>query len=230
MTAPRGYRAFHIVAMLFVTTLLVSDVVSVKLVQLWSLTSPAGIVIFPLSLILGDVLTEVYGYSRARSVIVCGLVCQALLVLVLMIVVRLPPASFWRHQDAYSLVFHIVPRMVAAGLAAYFVGELVNSFILARMKIAYRGRHFWWRALASTIAGQGIDSVIFNVLAFAGVISVRQLVWVCASGWSLKVLYEVACLPITVRVTSRLKTIEETDSFEDPLGNASLLEGQRPSM
>jgi len=164
-----------LIVALFITCLLTANITAVKLVQVFGLIVPAGIVIFPLSYIIGDVLTEVYGYRQARRVIWLGFVCNLIAVMAIWLGQILPAASFWDGQAAYERILGYIPRLLVASFLAYLVGEFANAVVLAKMKIATHGRWLWMRTISSTLVGQGLDSLVFVVLAFAGTIPVAGL-------------------------------------------------------
>src|SRR5215217_2682331 len=165
---PRLSPAFVVVTGMFIACLIAANIIAVKLVNIFGLILPAAVIVFPLSYLFGDVLTEVYGYARARLVIWLGFACNALVVLAIVIGGALPPASFWPNQEAYQTILGQTPRILVASFLAYLVGEFVNSYVLARLKIATRGRWLWLRTIGSTILGEGLDSLVFITLAFAG--------------------------------------------------------------
>lgn len=202
------------VAAVFVTCLLGANVVSAKLITVGGLVLPAGIVIFPLSYVVGDVLTEVYGYGAARRVIWLGFACNALMVAVIGVAVALPPAPFWRGQAGYAEVFGQTPRLLAASFLAYLAGEFANSYVLARIKIATAGRWLWARTVGSTVVAQALDSAIFVLLAFAGLIPAGALAGVVLAQWLVKVAYEAAATPLTYAVVGWLKRCEGLDVYD----------------
>jgi uncharacterized integral membrane protein (TIGR00697 family) len=212
--APPGYRAFHALAMIFVFSLLVANTIAVKIITLGSFTVPAGIIVFPIAYIFGDVLTETYGFEKTRSVIWWGFGCLLAMAAFYWIATLLPPAPFWKDQEAFARLFGFVPRIAVSSLFAYLVGEFLNSAVLSKMKIVTNGKHFWLRAIASTIVGQGADSIVFNFAAFLGVFPVKDVVMIALSGWVLKSLYEVLALPVTYPVVRWVKRIEGIDSFD----------------
>ena len=212
--APRGFRLFHGFAMVFLFSLLVANTLAVKIISIGAFTLPAGIIVFPIAYILGDVLTEVYGFEKTRSVIWWGFGCLLAMAAFYWLATLLPPAAFWKDQEAFSRLFGLVPRIALSSVIAYLVGELLNSMVLSRMKVATDGKRFWLRAVASTMVGQGADSFIFNFAAFAGVFPLRDVVIIALSGWVLKTAYEVLVLPITYPVVRWVKRIEEIDVFD----------------
>lgn len=206
---------FVVVAGIFVTTLVVSNIIAVKLVEVSGRVFDAGNILFPLAYLLGDVLTEVYGFRAARRVIMLGFVCNLLAVGAIQIAIVLPAAGFWtENQAAYETVLGTTWRIFAASLCAYLVGELTNSFVLSRMKVATGGRFLWSRTIGSTIVGQGLDSAIFVTIAFAG--TGVALVETIITTWLIKVAWEAAATPLTYWVVNQLKRREGIDVFDAP--------------
>lgn len=199
---------------LFVTCLLTANVTAAKLVAVGSVTLTAGIVIFPVSYILGDVLTEVWGYAATRRVIWLGFACNALLVAAVWLGGTLPPAPFWKGQGAWDEILGQAPRILAASFVAYLVGEFANAYVLARMKIATGGRWLWMRTIGSTVVGEGLDSLVFVALAFAGTVPGGVLAGIVAGQWVVKVLYEAAATPLTYAAVAWLKSRERLDTFD----------------
>lgn len=205
---------FVFVASLFVAVLLISNVAAQKLFAFGPFTFSGGILLFPISYIFGDVLTEVYGYARSRQVIWAGLVCNLLMAVFLWLVVQLPPAQGWPLQEQFATVLNLVPRVVVASTIAYWAGEFANSFVLAKLKVFTSGRFLWVRTISSTIVGQGVDTVLFVVLAFAGVFPQDLLVRAIWSGYLFKVLYEAVATPITYALVGFLKRMEGMDVYD----------------
>jgi len=205
---------FLIVVAVFVTCLITANIIAVKLIDLFGLVLPAAIFIFPLSYITGDVLTEVYGYRQARKVIWLGFLCNVLVVLAIWVAQVLPAASFWDGQIAYERILGYTPRILAASFLAYLVGEFANSFVLAKLKIATQGRWLWMRTIGSTLVGQGLDSVVFIFLAFAGAIPVHALTQAIVTQWLAKSAYEAAVTPFTYLVVKFLKRREGLDTYD----------------
>lgn len=218
----RGFRHFDLVMAAFVTILLLSNVigagkravVDLPLVGPWPFG--AGILFFPLSYLLGDVLTEVYGYAAARRCIWVGFAAMLFMVAMAAIVVGLPPDAGWTGQAAYEAVFGQVGRIVFASIAAFWVGEFVNAYVMARMKLATRGRWLWTRTVGSTVVGEGVDSLIFYPLAFLGAAgwTTVQVGQVLVTQWVLKVTWEVLLTPVTYAVVGWLKRAEGVDVFD----------------
>src|SRR5436190_16627010 len=183
-------------AALFVTCLLTANTIAAKLIVVGGVVLTAGIVIFPLSYVLGDVLTEVWGYGAARRVIWLGFACNAVMVAAIWIGGELPPAPFGASQFAYDEMLGFAPRLLVASFLAYLAGEFANAFVLAKLKVATRGRFLWIRTIGSTVVGQALDSAVFVTLAFAGSVPVGGLAAVIAGQWLVKTLYEAAATPL----------------------------------
>jgi uncharacterized integral membrane protein (TIGR00697 family) len=205
---------FVLIVAAFITCLITSNVTAVKLVGVLGLVVPAAIIIFPISYVIGDVLTEVYGYRRARLVIWLGFLCNLTTVLAIWLGQVLPAASFWDGQAAYERILGYSPRLLAASFLAYLVGEFANAFVLAKMKIATRGRWLWTRTIGSTLVGQGLDSLVFISLAFFGTIPGARLLSAVVTQWLAKSAYEAAVTPLTYAVVSFLKRREGMDVYD----------------
>ena len=203
-----------IIVAIFITCLITANITAVKLVDLFGMILPAAIFIFPLSYITGDILTEVYGYSRARRVIWLGFFCNFIAVLAIWLGQILPAASFWDGQEAYERILGYTPRLLVSSFLAYLVGEFANSFVLAKMKIATKGRWLWLRTIGSTIVGQGLDSLIFITLAFVGTIPLSGLVLTIVAQWLVKSAYEAIVTPLTYVVVNFLKKKEGMDVYD----------------
>lgn len=209
------YRYYDFIMAAFVAILLLSNLIgAAKVATLWGLTFGAGVLFFPLSYVIGDVLTEVYGYARARRVVWAGFAAMGFMSFMAWVVVALPPASGWPGQAAYESVFGQTPRIVIASMAAFWAGELANAYILARMKILTRGRWLWMRTIGSTIVGQAIDSLMFYPLAFYGIWGDDLLLTVMLGNFALKVGWEAALTPLTYRVVGALKRREHEDFYD----------------
>lgn len=207
-------KYLDLVAVAFVTSLLVSNLAAQKLFQLGPAVFTAGILVFPISYIFGDVLTEVYGFSRARRVIYAGAIANLFMALVLWIAIKLPPAQGWTLQHEFQAVHSLVPRVVVASILAYLAGEFTNSIIMSRMKVRSQGAHFYRRAIASTMCGQLVDSFIFVIIAFVGVFPMTLLAAAILSAWIFKVVYEAVATPLTYLVVGKLKTLEGIEHFD----------------
>lgn len=205
---------FVVIAAIFITSLITANIIAVKLIDFFGLILPAAVVIFPVSYIFGDVLTEVYGYRLARLVIWLGFFCNLLTVVAIFIGQLLPPAPFWQNQDAYEMILGYTPRLLAASFVAYLLGEFANSYVLARLKVRTQGRWLWLRTISSTIVGQGLDSTIFITLAFAGIIPPAGLVNAVITQWVFKSAYEALVTPLTYAGVNYLKRVEGLDTFD----------------
>ncbi|MFZ5812163.1 MAG: queuosine precursor transporter [Thermodesulfobacteriota bacterium] len=210
----RHFKHLDAITALFVSVLLISNVASSKILDLGPFTFDGGTILFPLSYIFGDILTEVYGYSRSRRVIWMGFAASLLMSTVFMVVGALPPAADWPHQEAYNAILGLTPRIVLASLTAYFCGEFVNSFVLAKMKIATGGRFLWTRTIGSTLVGQLVDTVIFVAVAFAGIMPLGLLSTVIVSNFIFKTLVEIVFTPATYAVVGFLKRSEDEDYYD----------------
>ncbi len=218
-TAPRGAAAglshwFVAVVALFVTALITANIVAVKLIDVAGMVLPAAIIVFPVSYIIGDVLTEVYGFRQARRVIWLGFACNLLAVVVIWLAGVLPAAGFWDGQPAFERILGQAPRILVASFAAYLVGEFANSAVLARMKVATEGRFLWARTIGSTVVGQGLDSTVFMTVAFAGIIPAEGLATAVVTQWLVKTAYEAAATPLTYLVVGFLKRRDGVDVYD----------------
>ncbi|MCW4463331.1 queuosine precursor transporter [Sphingomonas sp. BT-65] len=210
------FRYYDYVMAAFCVILVLSNVVgAAKVATLGGLTFGAGILFFPLSYVLGDVLTEIYGYARARRVIWAGFGATIFAAVMCWVIVVMPPAPGWGGQEVYEAAFGQVWRIVGASVIAFWAGEFVNSYVLARMKILTSGRHLWSRTIGSTVFGQGVDSLIFYPLAFLGVWTTGQVITVMLTNWGLKVLWEVLLTPVTYAVVGFLKRREGVDVYDE---------------
>ncbi len=216
------YKYYEFVMVAFVVILVCSNLIGpAKIAQLdlplvGVLTFGAGVLFFPISYVFGDVLTEVYGYARSRRVIWAGFAGLAFASFMAWVVVALPPAPFWKNQEAYEIAFGSAWRIALASMIAYFCGEFVNSFVLAKMKIATPGRWLWSRTIGSTLFGEGVDSVLFYPLAFwgTGIIPNEALPKVMAAQFVAKVAVEVAFTPVTYAIVGWLKRAEQEDHYD----------------
>jgi uncharacterized integral membrane protein (TIGR00697 family) len=211
----RVFKYYDLVMALFVTILLCSNVIgAAKVATVWGFTFGAGVLYFPISYIFNDVLTEVYGYARARKVVWAGFGAIIFASFMSWVIVTLPPAEGWNDQRAYETVFGQTPRIVFASLTAFFVGEFANSYVLAKMKVQTNGRHLWARTIGSTIVGEGIDSLVFYPAAFYGTWDNALLMRVMMSNYFIKVLWEALITPVTYQVVGFLKRAEQEDYFD----------------
>jgi len=211
----RAYKYYEFVMAAFVTVLLCSNLIgAAKVAQIGGFKFGAGVLFFPISYVFGDVLTEVYGYARARRVVWAGFTAEVFASFMTATILAFPPAEGWPHQAAYETVFGSTPRIVLASLLAYFCGEFCNSFVLAKMKLWTEGRMLWSRTIGSTIVGEAVDSLVFYPLAFLGLWPRSLVLSVMMGNYLLKVGWEVLMTPLTYRVVNFLKRAESEDYFD----------------
>lgn len=219
---PRQYKYYEWVMVGFVTVYLCSNLIgpakaaTLDLPLLGAVTFGAGVLFFPISYVFGDILTEVYGYSRARRVIWAGFGAMIFAAVMAFVVVSLPPAPGWPNQAAYEIAFGNTWRIVGASLVAFLCGEFVNSYVLAKMKVWTQGRHLWMRTIGSTICGEGVDSLIFYPLAFwgTGIIPNELIPSLMLAQWVAKTMVEVVLTPVTYKVVGFLKRAENEDYYD----------------
>jgi uncharacterized integral membrane protein (TIGR00697 family) len=218
--APRTYRYYDFILGAFVCVLLCSNLIgpakvaSVHLPVIGEFTFGAGVLFFPISYVFGDILTEVYGYARARRVIWSGLTALVFASIMATVVVKLPPAAGWHGQEAYESIFGQTPRIVFASITAFFLGEFVNSYTLAKMKLWTNGNALWSRIIGSTIMGEGVDCLVFYPAAFLGVWETQLVITVMVSNYVMKVVWEILATPLTYRVVAALKRAEREDYYD----------------
>ena len=222
MGTERTYRYFDIVMVAFVVVLICSNLIgpakaaTLTLPIFGPVTFGAGVLFFPISYIFGDILTEIYGYARARRVIWTGFAALIFAAVMATVVVALPPAPTWPNQHVYEIAFGSTWRIAGASMIAYFCGEFVNSYVLAKMKVASEGRHITWRFVASTIAGEAVDSSMFYPLAFydSSIMPNELVLTLMISQFVAKTLVEICFLPLTVRIVAALKRAENEDYYD----------------
>ncbi len=206
---------FVLIVGIFVTCLITANIIAVKLVNIAGFIVPAGVVVFPISYIVGDVMTEVYGYRQARRVIWLGFICNLIAVIAIWLGQILPySAAIWDAQDAYVRILGYTPRLLIASFLAYLVGEFANSFVLAKLKLVTNGRWLWTRTIGSTIVGEGLDSLIFVTVAFFGTIPTDAVATTIVTQWLFKCAYETIATPLTYAVINFIKRKEGLDTFD----------------
>jgi uncharacterized integral membrane protein (TIGR00697 family) len=205
---------FVVVATLFVTCLVTSNIIIAKQISIGGIVLPAAIIIFPLSYIIGDVLTEVYGYRQARRVIWLGFLCNLIAVLAIWIAKILPPAPVFEAQNDYERILGSTPRFLLASFIAYLAGEFTNSVVLSKMKLMTKGRWLWSRTIGSTLIGQGVDTVVVLAIAFVGVLPFSVLGIMMFFHWLVKCVYEALATPLTYVVVGYLKRKEGIDVYD----------------
>jgi len=208
-----SYRFVTIVAF-FVTSLLAANILIVKQISVLGLTLPAAIIIFPISYIFGDILTEVYGYRQARRVIWLGFFCNLLLVASIWLVGILPAAPTFEAQEAYDRILGNTPRFLIASFTAYLGGAFINAYVLARMKVMTKGKWLWTRTIGSTLLGEAVDSIIVLVIGFWGVLPTGVLMGMILWHWLFKSVYEIIATPLTYLIVNYLKTKEKIDYYD----------------
>jgi queuosine precursor transporter len=214
-TATKRFKYYDFIMAAFVTILLCSNIIGAeKVVSVWGFSFGAGILFFPISYFFNDILTEVYGYARSRKVVWAGFAALGFASFMSWVVVTLPPAKGWVHQDAYVVVFGQTTRIVIAWLLAFFSGEFVNSYVLAKMKIYTTGKFLWMRTIGSTIAGEAADSIIFYPIAFYGFWPTDLVIQVMITNYVLKVTWEIVATPLTYKVVNFLKRKENEDYYD----------------
>lgn len=209
-------RVYELLAGLFVMTLIVSNIASTKIVAVGPLVFDAGTVLFPLAYIVGDIVTEVYGYRKMRSLLYVGITTLLLTMLTFWVVQLLPAASDWHNQAAYDATLGVVWRIVFASCAAIFVGELINSYLLAHLKIKTKGKMLWHRLVGSSAVGSIVDTTLFSLLAFAGTMSGNAMISLIVTVFGIKMATEIIISPLTMKVIERVKRHEQIDTYEKP--------------
>ena len=209
-------RLFMLIGIVFVTCLLLSNLIAGKM---WAVTGeitlPAAVILFPLTYILGDVFTEVYGFRKARLIIWAGFACSFFAVLIYLITIALPHPGYWESQEAYATVMGTTPRVAVASFAGYLFGEFSNSMILSRLKVKTGGKKLWLRTITSTLIGEGFDSVIFIMISFWGTMENSVVLKMILFQYLFKVLYEVIFTPVTYAVVKFVKKKEGIDTFDE---------------
>ena len=208
---------FMLAGILFATCLLISNILATKILLIGPWAAPAGVLIFPIAYILNDVITEVWGFGKARLIIWTGFAVNILAVLFFTVGVVIPGAPFWQNQEAFATVLGNTPRIVVASLSAYLIGSFLNAFVMSRMKVATKGKGFSGRAIISTLVGESADSLIFISIAFAGVFPIGVLITMIFTQAALKTVYEILILPVTIWVVGFIKRAEGVDAFDTNL-------------
>lgn len=211
----KTFKYYDIILAVFAAILLISNLAGTKLIAFGPIITDGGAILFPISYILGDVLTEIYGYKYARRAIWVGLGVMLLAVLCFTIVRYMPPAPEYADQASYEAVLGFFPRIVAASLAAFLTGSFLNSFVLAKLKIKTKGKKLWLRLIGSTVVGELCDTVVFAFVAFGGILQGMNMVTYILIGWIFKTVVEIVFLPITYRVIDKMKQVEKVDAYDD---------------
>ncbi len=206
--------AFFLAGVIFTSCLLISNLISSKIISIGHWYVPAGVIIFPISYIINDVVAEVWGYRKARLIIWTGFMMNLVAVLFYTLSVQWPGAPFWQNQEAFANVLSSTPRIAIASLLAYLVGSFINAYVMSSVKIISKGENFSFRAILSTIIGEGADSTIFISVAFAGIIPLTQLPMMIVTQAIIKTLFEIVLLPVTIFVVNKIKRIDNIDTFD----------------
>lgn len=206
---------FMLMGILFNVCLITANLLETKVIQLGPLTVTAGLIVFPISYIINDCMTEVWGYRKARLIIWSGFVMNFMVVGLGLIAVAIPAAPFWTGEAHFNFVFGLAPRIAAASMLAFLVGSFLNAYVMSKMKLSNGGKHFSLRAIWSTVVGETGDSIIFFPIAFGGLIAIPDLMKMMALQIALKTLYEIVVLPITIKVVKRIKEVEDTDTYDE---------------
>lgn len=211
----KTFKYYDIILAVFAAILLISNLAGTKLIAFGPIITDDGAILFPISYILGDVLTEIYGYKYARRAIWVGLGVMLLAVLCFTIVRYMPPAPEYTAQASYEAVLGFFPRIVAASLAAFLTGSFLNSFVLAKLKVKTKGKKLWLRLIGSTVVGELCDTVVFAFVAFGGILQGMNMLTYILIGWIFKTVVEIVFLPITYRVIDKMKQVEKVDAYDD---------------
>lgn len=211
----KHYKYFSLITGIFCAALVISNVLDTKFFQVGSTAFPAGIILFPIVYVFGDVFTEVYGYRYSRKAIWAGFFSLVMLIVSLEIASHLQPADFWKDQAAFETILGRVWRIAAASITAYLCGEFINSLTVAKLKLKQKGKSMPVRFVASTVLGQAVDTSVFIIIAFAGTMPISAMVTVFLSAWIFKVVWEVVALPISIPLVKWLKKAENEDYFDE---------------
>lgn len=211
---PTAYKYFAFLAMLFGAALITANIASSKLISIFGMTMTGGTLPYPMAYIFGDIITEVYGYKRARQLIWGAITCNLFLVFFIYLTIISPPSAYWHNQNEYALILGSVPRIVLASLVSYWVGEFLNSYVIAKMKIAYDGQSLWKRIIASSLVGITTDTLLFIIIAYSYVIPFDQMLSFSIRVYVFKVFYEFIAIPFTMWVINKLKVKENLDIFD----------------
>jgi uncharacterized integral membrane protein (TIGR00697 family) len=203
-----------LMGILFVVCLIVSNLLETKIISLGPITATAGLMVFPISYIINDCISEVWGYRKARLIIWSGFAMNFLVVGMAQLAIMMPAAPFWESGDSFNYVFGMTSRIVIASFCAFLVGSFINAYVMSKMKISSKGRNFSLRAILSTIAGESADSLIFFPIAFAGLIPNEELLLMVGTQAALKSLYEIIVLPLTLRIVKYIKKIDGSDAYD----------------
>lgn len=206
---------FLLLSVIFCVCLILANILEAKIVNISGVTVTAGLMLFPITYIINDCIVEVWGYKKSRLIIWLGFAVNFAVVALFQIAIALPPDPAWHNQQAFEAIFSITPRIAAGSLVAFLAGSFINAYIMSKMKIASKGKHFSLRAVVSTMAGEGVDSVIFFPIAFWGVLPEKTILDLIIAQAIIKTVYEIIILPITIKVVVYLKKREESDAYDN---------------
>lgn len=204
-----------LVGILFNVCLIASNLLETKVIDLFGLTATGGLIVFPISYIINDCITEVWGFRKAKLIIWSGFASNFLMIAFSQIAIFMPAAPFWEGEESFNFIFGLAPRIAIASLLAFLAGSFINAIVMSKMKISSNGKHFSVRAVVSTLAGESVDSVIFFPIAFLGIVPIDELLIMIGTQAALKSAYEIVILPITVRVVKSIKRIEGEDKYDN---------------
>ena len=206
---------FMVLGIVFCVCLVAANLLEAKVVQIGPISVTAGLIVFPISYIINDCIAEVWGFRKARLIIWMGFLMNFMVVALGKVAVALPAAPFWEGEEAFDFIFGLAPRIAAASLTAFLVGSFINAYVMSKMKIASHGKNFSLRAVVSTIAGEGADSIIFFPLAFGGLMPVNELIKMMIVQVVLKTAYEIVILPVTIKVVNYIKRVDDCDVYDE---------------
>lgn len=206
---------FLLLTLGFCVFLILANLMEVKIIKVWILTATAGLAVFPVSYIINDCIVEVYGFQRARFVIWLGFLANLIVVVFLQIAIALPADPVWTGQEAMSFIYGNTPRILLGSFTAFICGSMVNAYVMSKMKVMSKGKHFSLRAILSTLFGESVDSIIFFPIAFGGLLPISTIIILIWTQAGIKTLYEIVILPVTIQVVKYIKRVEKQDTFDD---------------
>ena len=206
--------SFMLLGILFCVCLVAANLLETKVVQVWKITATAGLVVFPISYIINDCIAEVWGFRKARLIIWMGFAMNFMVVALGQLAILMPAAPFWEGEEGFNFVFGMAPRIAVASLTAFLAGSFLNAYVMSKMKISSKGKHFSLRAITSTVVGESADSLLFFPIAFGGVVPVNELLILIVTQACLKTAYEIVILPVTIRVVRFVKKIDGSDVYD----------------
>ena len=207
-------KYFAVISGLFCAMYMITMAINTKIVDIYGMILPAGIIVFPICCVLTDIMTEIYGFNRTRHAVWTTLVCIVLFAIITQIAIALKPADFWQNQSAFEAIFSTSWRLAAAGCFAWLAGEFSNSFVMSKMKVLQEARMMPARFVASTIVGQFFDTAVLMVVAFAGTMPWSAFCTMLITGWLFKVVYEIIALPVSIPVAAWVKRLEGVEHFD----------------